>query len=87
MGKQSQLLLKPTEVELGLQVGVEFDKNNNHNLNGFWHNWNEPSLKLIIKEKLCLFATLVQLTVFSAVNKMLVTCGLQTYWASLVSRD
>ena len=25
-GKQSQLLLKPTEVELGLQVGVEFDK-------------------------------------------------------------
>ena len=27
MGKQSQLLLKPTEVELGLQVGVEFDKN------------------------------------------------------------
>ena len=25
MGKQSQLLLKPTEVELGLQVGVEFD--------------------------------------------------------------
>ena len=27
MGKQSQLLLKPNEVELGLQVGVEFDKN------------------------------------------------------------
>ena len=27
MGKQSQLLLKPTEVELGLQVGVEFDNN------------------------------------------------------------
>ena len=27
MGKQSQLLLKPTEVELGLQVGVEFAKN------------------------------------------------------------
>ena len=26
MGKQSQLLLKPTEVGLGLQVGVEFDK-------------------------------------------------------------
>ena len=26
MAKQSQLLLKPTEVELGLQVGVEFDK-------------------------------------------------------------
>ena len=26
VGKQSQLLLKPTEVELGLQVGVEFDK-------------------------------------------------------------
>ena len=26
MGEQSQLLLKPTEVELGLQVGVEFDK-------------------------------------------------------------
>ena len=26
MGKQSQLLLLPTEVELGLQVGVEFDK-------------------------------------------------------------
>ena len=25
IGKQSQLLLKPTEVELGLQVGVEFD--------------------------------------------------------------
>ena len=25
MGKQSQLLPKPTEVELGLQVGVEFD--------------------------------------------------------------
>ena len=27
VGKQSQLLLQPTEVELGLQVGVEFDKN------------------------------------------------------------
>ena len=26
MGKQSQLLLQPTEVEFGLQVGVEFDK-------------------------------------------------------------
>ena len=26
MGKQSQLLLQPTEVELGLQVGVEFDE-------------------------------------------------------------
>ena len=26
MGKQSQLLLKPTEVELVLQVGMEFDK-------------------------------------------------------------
>ena len=26
-GKQSQLLLKPTKVELGLQVRVEFDKN------------------------------------------------------------
>ena len=26
MGKQSQLLLQPTRVELGLQVGVEFDK-------------------------------------------------------------
>ena len=25
MGKQSQLLLQPTEVELGLNVGVEFD--------------------------------------------------------------
>ena len=25
VGKQSQLLLQPTEVELGLQVGVEFD--------------------------------------------------------------
>ena len=24
-GKQSQILLQPTEVELGLQVGVEFD--------------------------------------------------------------
>ena len=24
--KQCQLLLQPTEVELGLQVGVEFDK-------------------------------------------------------------
>ena len=24
-GKQSQLLLQPTKVELGLQVGVEFD--------------------------------------------------------------
>ena len=27
MGKQSQLLLQPTEVEFGLQVGVEFDNN------------------------------------------------------------
>ena len=26
VGKQSQLLLQPTEVELGSQVGVEFDK-------------------------------------------------------------
>ena len=30
MGKQSQLLLKPTEVEFGWQVGVEFDKNKTH---------------------------------------------------------
>ena len=37
MGKQSQLLLKPTEVELGLQVGVEFDKNFAWNpLDNFW---------------------------------------------------
>ena len=27
MGKQNQLLLQPAKVELGLQVGVEFDKN------------------------------------------------------------
>ena len=27
VGKQSQLLLQPTEVDLGLQDGVEFDKN------------------------------------------------------------
>ena len=27
VGKQSQLLIQPTEVELGLQAGVEFDKN------------------------------------------------------------
>ena len=27
MGKQSQCLLQPTEVESGLQVGVEFDNN------------------------------------------------------------
>ena len=27
IGKQSQLLLKPTEVELGLQVVVKFDNN------------------------------------------------------------
>ena len=33
MGKQRQLLLKPTEVELGLQVGVEFDNNNNTHQN------------------------------------------------------
>ena len=26
VGKQSQRFLQPTEVELGLQVGVEFDK-------------------------------------------------------------
>ena len=26
VGKQSQLLLQPTEVELGLQVEMEFDK-------------------------------------------------------------
>ena len=25
MGKQSQLLLRPTEIQLSLQVGVEFD--------------------------------------------------------------
>ena len=25
-GKQSQLLLQPTKVDLGMQVGVEFDK-------------------------------------------------------------
>ena len=30
MGKQSQLLLQPTEVELGLQVGVEFDNKNRY---------------------------------------------------------
>ena len=32
VGKQSQLLLKPTEVELGLQVGVEFDNKTNYHL-------------------------------------------------------
>ena len=30
-GKQSQLLLQPTKVELGLQVGVEFDNNSYSN--------------------------------------------------------
>ena len=34
VGKQSQLLLKPTEVELGLQVGVEFDND------GIFHSWS-----------------------------------------------
>ena len=33
MGKQSQLLLKATEVELGLLVGVEYNNKNNHNHN------------------------------------------------------
>ena len=33
MGKQSQLLLQQTEVELGLQVGVEFDNSTNNNQN------------------------------------------------------
>ena len=32
MGKQSQLLLKPTEVELGLQVGVELDNKSEREL-------------------------------------------------------
>ena len=43
MGKQSQLLLKPTEVELGLQVGVEFD--NNNNINKYNHNNSNGSIK------------------------------------------
>ena len=30
MGKQSQLLLQPIEVELGLQVGLEFDNIQNY---------------------------------------------------------
>ena len=33
MGKQSQLLLQPNEVELGLQVGVEFDNSHSVQLN------------------------------------------------------
>ena len=32
VGKQSQLLLQPTEVGLGLQVGVEFDSKANYHL-------------------------------------------------------
>ena len=49
MGKQSQLLLQPTKVELGLRVGVEFDKikkcsrlKNENKLK------NEDELKMII---------------------------------------
>ena len=33
VGKQSQLLLQPTEVEFGLQVGVEFDNSHSVQLN------------------------------------------------------
>ena len=33
LGKQSQLLLQPTEVKLGLQVGVEFDNSPSVQLN------------------------------------------------------
>ena len=36
VGKQSQLLLKPTEVELGLQVGVEFDNRKRNMLKMVW---------------------------------------------------
>ena len=36
MGKQNQLLLQPTEVELGLQVGVEFDNLETINI------WSRP---------------------------------------------
>ena len=42
MGKQSQLLLKPTDVELGLQVGVEFDKNS------VWLQYNTKALKQLL---------------------------------------
>ena len=40
MGKQSQLLLQPTEVELGLQVGVEFDNIISNNKQGYNNNIN-----------------------------------------------
>ena len=39
MGKQSQLLLQATEVELGLQLGVEFD-------NKYWLDANNKSGKV-----------------------------------------
>ena len=37
LGKQSQLLLQPTEVELGWQVGVAFDNNLTRTINA-WKN-------------------------------------------------
>ena len=44
MGKQSQLLLKPTEVELGLQVGVEFDNNTGYDLHKMRQNLKDEKI-------------------------------------------
>ena len=48
MGKQSQLLLKPTEVELGLQVGVEFDNKSTDKIHNRpkWNQWINLILEL-----------------------------------------
>ena len=48
VGKQSQLLLKPTEVELGLQVGVKFDNKSTDKIHNRpkWNQWINLILEL-----------------------------------------
>ena len=52
VGKQSQLLLKPTDVEFGFQVGVEFDKNDEEVL-----PISQEDFKVIIGEHIVDFVT------------------------------
>ena len=57
MGKQSQLLLQPTEVELGLQVGVEFDN--------IYHLLSLKNLKQLGKFKEKIYMCFLQVNFYS----------------------
>ena len=72
MGKQSQLLLQPTEVELGLQIGVEFDNIHPDCLPGLVAHFFFIIVETLIRGKFCP-SLFIQDSFVTAQSSLLVT--------------